>query len=107
MTQKNIDEEKNWVKDQTEAEGEVLKLQVGESVEGMLIDKFESKKYNAGVYKIKVKDDDIPKVLLGTTILDKVMKTKEIGVEIKIVRLDDSVNQAGQNVQHWETYSRE
>lgn len=97
-------EEPKWEKDESYDDAEVVKLGVGESIEGLLVDKFNSKKYNAGVYKIKDKDDTKVKVILGTTILDKLMKPKEIGEVIKIKRLDDSTNQSGQDFQNWETY---
>lgn len=105
MVQKEIkEEESEWVRDESYEDGEVVKLTVGESIEGLLVDKFDSAKYNAGIYKIKDKDDKKVKVIVGTTVLDKLMKPKEIGEEIKIKRLEDSTNQKGQSFQNWETY---
>ena len=108
MVQKEIEkeeaEETKWEKDETYDDAEVVKLKVGESIEGLLVDKFQSVKYDAGIYKIKDKDDEKTKVIVGTTILDKLMKPKEVGEVVKIKRLEDSVNQRGQQVQHWETY---
>ena len=108
MIQQDIEkeeiEETQWEKDESYDDAEVVKLGVGESIEGLLIDKFSSAKWNAGIYKIKDKDDDKAKVIVGTTVIDKLMKPKEIGEENKIKRLEDSVNQKGQNFQNWETY---
>lgn len=96
--------ESKWDKDKPEEDAEVVKLQVGESVEGLLTDMFKSTKYNAMIYKIKVEDEKLVKVIVGTTILDKLMLPKVVGDEVKIKRLDDTVNQKGQSVHNWETY---
>jgi len=107
MVQREIEENENdkWVKDESyEEEGEVIKLGVGESIEGLLVDKFPSTKYNTSIYKIKDKDDDNIKIIIGTTILDKLMQPKEIGELVKIKRLDDGKSQRGVEFQNWETY---
>lgn len=110
MVQKNIDEEKQaedkqWEKDSiSEEDGEVIKLGVNESLEGLLVDKFPSTKYNTSIYKIKDKDDDKIKIVIGTTVLDKLMQPKEIGEEVKIKRLEDGKSQRGVEFQNWETY---
>lgn len=96
--------ESKWDKDKPEEDAEVVKLQVDESIEGLLTDMFKSTKYNAMIYKIKVKDEKLVKVIVGTTILDKLMVPKAIGDEVKIKRLDDTTNQKGQSVHNWETY---
>ena len=110
MEQKNIEENNNeaveekWVKDESYEEGEVVKLEANESIEGLLVDKFDSVKYDAGIYKIKDKNDEKIKIIVGTTVLDKLMKPKEIGDLVKIKRLEDGKNQRGQSFQNWETY---
>lgn len=93
-----------WEKDKPEEDAEVVKLEIDESIEGLLTDVFKSTKYNAMIYKIKVKDEKLVKVIVGTTLLDKLMLPKTVGDEVKIKRLDDSVNQKGQTVFNWETY---
>ena len=93
-----------WEKDADEDDAEVIKLGIGESVEGLLIDKIHSQKYNSECYKIKPYNKDKAVVLLGTTILDKKMKNKEIGQEVKIVRLDDGISNAGVIYQMYETF---
>jgi len=93
-----------WRKDKPEEDAEVIKLEIDESIEGLLSDMFKSTKYNAMIYKINVKDEKLVKVLVGTTILDKLMLSKAIGDEVKIKRLEDTTNQKGQVVHNWETY---
>ena len=107
MVQNEIEsKETKWEKDElySQEDAEVIKLGVGESIEGLLIDKFNSVKYDAGIYKIKDKDDEKLKVIVGTTVLDKLMLPKEVGEEIKLKRLEDSTNAKGQSFQNWETY---
>lgn len=104
MEQENIEEENKWERDEPDDDAEVIKLQVGEGIEGLLTEKFKSSKYNAMIYKIKVKDEEKIKIIVGTTILDKLMGTKETGEEVKIKRLEDTTNQKGQTVFNWETY---
>jgi hypothetical protein len=105
MVQKEIEEENVWVKDEThEDEAEVVKLKVGESIQGLLVDKFPSTKYNTSIYKIKDKDDEKVKIIIGTTVLDKLMQPKEIGELVMIKRLEDGKSQRGVEFQNWETY---
>ena len=99
--------EKRWVEDEYDTDAEVIKLQVGEGVEGLLLDKYPSSKWKAQIYKIQVKDDDIPKIVVGTTILDKMMKNKELNEPVRIERLEDKPSQKGNPVQHWKTYHLE
>jgi len=106
MEQAEIGKKLTWVQDETpQDDAEVIKLKVGESVAGELVDKFQSRKYDTQIYKIKVQDDPLTKVLLGTTILDKVMKNKNIGDMVKIERIEDSPSSQGKPLQNWVTYS--
>jgi len=102
MTQINF-EDIEWEKDHDE-EAEVVKLEVGDSIEGLYLDKIESKKYECMCYKIKEHDNPIPKVILSTTVLEKMMESKSIGDLVKIKRIEDGTNQAGQKYSRWETY---
>jgi predicted SpoU family rRNA methylase len=106
MKQKELDEQKlSWEKDEAPRDdAEVIKLKVGQSVEGILVDRLESKKYDTFIYKIKVKNDPIVKVILGTTILDKLMKDKELTSFVKIERIADSPSSQGKPLQNWVTY---
>lgn len=101
--------EKRWVADDYDDSAEVIKLQVGESIEGLLLDKYPSVKWKPHmIFKIQVKDDEIPKIIVGTTILDKMMKNKEISEVVKIERLADGVDSSkGNPLQNWKTYHLE
>ena len=71
--------------------GEIVKLKIGESIEGILIAKYPSKKWeNRYIYRIKPFKSDKIKVLVGTTLLDQVMSDKEVGKPIKIERIQDT-----------------
>ena len=93
-----------WEKDEEDLDAEVVKLGVGESIEGIFIDQFHSGKHNAECYKIKGKDDEKAKIILATTILEKKMSSKTIGDTVKIERVEDGTNQAGVTYQKYETY---
>lgn len=93
-----------WEKDEEDLDAEVVKLGVGESIEGIFIDQFHSGKHNAECYKIKGKDDEKAKIILATTILEKKMSNKKIGDTVKIERVEDGTNQAGVTYQKYETY---
>ena len=99
-------EEEKFIKDTPpEDDGVVIKLEIGETIAGLLLDKYPSTKYTGKqIYKIKVKDDDTPKVILGTTILDKWMKNKNVNEEIMIKRLPDIPTDKAQPMQDYETY---
>jgi hypothetical protein len=102
-------DEVNWQKDDTvpfsDEKAEVIKLQVGESVSGVLTDVYDSVKWpGKKIYKIKAKNDDILKVLVGTTSLDRQMVGKEVGDLVKIVRLDDIPRKTGNPLQIYETF---
>lgn len=94
-----------WEKDeQGDDEADVIKLKVGESIEGVLMDKYDSPKYGCGIYKIKVKNDDRLKIILGTTLLDKMMGKREIHEMVKIERLPDQKSGSGRTYQVFEVY---
>jgi hypothetical protein len=102
---KEADEEIVWVKDEMNSnDAEKIKLDIGESVEGILVDKGYSDKWNAHFYKIKTKDAELPKWLWGSTVLDNLMAPKVIGDLVKIVRLEDGMNTKGVAYSNWETY---
>ena len=71
--------------------GEYIKLEIGESIEGVLIAKVPAKKWeNRTVYRIKELQTDKIKVLVGTTLLDMGMADKKKGDVIKIERIEDT-----------------
>ena len=88
------------------ADGEVRKLNVGESIEGKLISIEHSKRYDSGIYKIKTKDSDIPQVIVGTTMLDRKLKTLDLGIEIKITRDKDTATDKGQPMHIYHVFTR-
>ena len=102
--EKKPKEEKIWVEDEPESDAEVVKLQVGDNLEGLFTDKFHSTKWNADCYKIKPVKDEKTRIIVATTILQKMMMNKEIGTEVKIERMEDTTNAKGQSVQNWKTY---
>jgi len=92
MTSKNetLWEEDEEPKPDYDDDADVIKLEIGETIEGIVTDIWESKKFvGRNCYKIKPLDDDREKILLGTTVLDSAMKSKVVGDEVKIIRKDD------------------
>jgi len=109
MKQEEIKESKKWVKDsdeQYEDDADVVKLDVGEAIQGLLISKKHSNLFGY-VYKFQVKGDDRFKILCGTTVLNTKMANKQEGDEMMIERLKDAKNQAGRYYQVYETYHTE
>ena len=103
-----------WIEDtepdtNEDEEVEFIKLEVGDSIEGLLLDKISSsKRYNKETiyYKIQVKDDPIIKMLRGTTVLDRKMKNKSIGEPIKIQRQPDQKTDNGVTYQVYKTFHK-
>jgi hypothetical protein len=101
-----------WTEDETvpfpdDENSEVIKLQVDEYIEGKLVDIVPSTTWKGrNIYKVKEKDRDTIKVLLGTTILDRQMSTKSVGDYVKIERLMDKPTDKGNPLQQYRTYSR-
>ena len=112
MKQKEIEQTKNpeqkkWVEDEEQSDdAEVIKLDVGESITGILLEKKPSDTFGF-VYKIQKKDDPVPKIICGTTILVKKMMNKEIGSEILIERIDDFKTKKGRFAHDYKTYHLE
>jgi len=106
LEEKEKNEKKKFVKDTPpEDDGEVIKLKVDETIRGLLTDKYPSTKYKGKqIYKIKVKDDNVVKVIIGTTILDRWMKNKKLNEEVMIKRLKDIPTDKAQDMQDYETY---
>ena len=94
-----------WVKDEEgyEDDADVVKLEIGESIKGILMEKRESNLFGF-IYKIKTKDDERIKILCGTTVLNKKMLTKEVGEPVMIEREKDGKNKNGIKYQVYETY---
>ena len=102
-----------WIEDteneHDDEEVEFIKLNEGETIEGILLDKITStKRYNkeTNYYKIKTKDSDILKMLRGTTVLDRKMQPRQIGEPIRIERLPDQQTDNGITYQVYKTYHK-
>jgi len=73
--------------------GDYIKLNVGESIEGILLEKYPAKKWeNRMIYRIKDLTTNKIKVLVGTTLLDMAMADKKKGDVIKIERTEDTAS---------------
>lgn len=105
--QKEIEtkKEKKWVEDEEEYEddADVVKLDEGESISGLLVEKRESDLFGY-IYKIKTKDDERLKIICGTTVLNKKMSNKVTGEEIMIERTKDEKSKKGLDYQNYKTY---
>jgi len=99
-----------WVEDAPvpfagDENAEVVKLQVGESVQGEIIDIIDSKKWpDRKIYKIQDGEGEKVKVILGTTMLDRLMKPKAVGDLVKILRAQDIDNKKGNPLQTYKTF---
>ena len=102
-----------WIEDTEEQhddeEVEFIKLNEGDSIEGILLDKITStKRYNKETlyYKIKTKDNPVLQMLRGTTVLDRKMQPRQIGEPIKIERQPDQKTDQGITYQVYKTYHK-
>ncbi len=90
------------------SDGEVLKLEPSDSITGILIDKSISHKYNdCGIYKITVDNDPVPKVILGSKQLDRLMATIDIGKVIKIIFEGTQPSDKGNPMKVFKVFTKE
>jgi len=105
--QKEIEnKDKKWVKvgeQEHKDDADVVKLDVGECIEGLLLQKKNSTLFGY-VYKLKVKEDDRFKILCGTTVLNTKFANIPENVEVKVERLKDSKSQTGRVYQDYDVY---
>ena len=102
MSQKQLD--KKWVKDEdTSDDAEVVKLEIGESIEGILLEKKPSDTFGF-VYKIQTKAKELPQIICGTVILNKKMAGKEVGSEVLIERVNDVKTSKGRFAHDFVTF---
>jgi hypothetical protein len=98
---------KKYIKDKP-VDGEVIKLQPGEFIQGILLDKFDSVKFKGKkIYKIKTKNDPVVKVLVGTTMLDKVLSSYEVNDLVLVKRLEDIHSDNPNDMQQYITFHPE
>ena len=101
----------SWVEDEQppfpgDENAEVVKLQPGESVEGEIVDIVESKKWpSRRIYKIQARGNERVSVILGTTMLDRLMSKKAIGDLVRIERRQDQPSEKGNPLQVYKTFS--
>ena len=122
MEKKEKDEEKAGEQQQTpegavsdfendgwteQSDGEVVKLEPGDSITGLLIEKNVSHKYNeCGIYKIEVDKDPTPKVILGGKQLDRKMATVEEGTNVKIFFVGKEPTEKGQQMNVYKVFTK-
>jgi len=103
--------EDEWVEDppepfENDENAEVRKLQVGENVEGELIDIRPSKKWpSRNIYKFRELRGEHVDVIVGTTMLDRLLKKKAVGDKIRIQRLADQPSDKGNPLQVYKTFT--
>jgi len=97
--------ETSWVE---HSDGEVVKLEPGDSIDGLLVDKGVSHKYNnCGVYKLTINGDLVPKVILGSVQLDRLMSTIDIGKEVKILFEGTTPSNKGNAMKIFKVFTKE
>ena len=105
MKQTEIKNEKKYVKveDGFKDDADVVKLDVGETIDGLLVDKKVSRKYGM-VFKLKKDDDPRFKVLPGTVILNRKFEDVELNTEVKVERLNDKQTKDGFDIQDYDVW---
>ena len=112
MSQKQLEKKeagvgRKWVEDEdTSDDAEVVKLEVGQSIEGLLMEKKPSDIFGF-VYKLQVVGQELPKIICGTIILNKRMANKEVGSEVRIERLKDVKTSKGRFAHDYRTFHLE
>jgi hypothetical protein len=100
--QKNMD---GWRK---LSDGDVIKLEIGESIKGELISKNTSSRYNdCGIYKIMVPNDPVPKVILGSRQLDRIMETAAVGTHLTIIYTGKKPSDKGNPMKIFDVYVKD
>ena len=89
-------------------DGEVVKLELGESITGTLKDKSISTKYDdCYIYKFEVDDDPVPKVILGSKQLDRLMVTVDVGQIVKILFEGTRPSDKGQPMKIFKVWTKD
>lgn len=112
MSQKQLEKKEavestgDWEKDEDVSDdAEVIKLEIGDSIEGILLEKKPSDIFGM-VYKIKTRDSELPKIICGTTILNKRMGPREVGEEVRILRIADVKTSKGRFAHQYDTFHK-
>ena len=86
---------------------EFIQLNVGDTLQGIVIEIIPSKKYvGRNTYKIQTKESEQPTLLFGTSMLDRKLQEREAGDEIKIIREADIPTDKGNPLQVYKTFHR-
>lgn len=98
--------EEGWIEVRKEdTDREVKKLDQNESITGLLTGRRQSKDFGY-VYYIKIKDDPIEKVILGTTMLNELLLLVEDGSEIIIERMKDIKTEKGRFMHDYKIFTK-
>jgi hypothetical protein len=89
-------------------DGEVIKMEPGDSIKGLLINKSISHKYNdCGIYKIKEDEISVPKIILGSKQLDRIMNEIDVNTEVKIVFEGTQPSDKGNPMKIFKVFTKE
>ena len=100
-------EEQEWVEveDNFDDGAEFKKLEIGQTMQGILEEVKPSVKYpDKNVYRIKEKEEDLSTKIFGTSILDTKMAEAEVGDIVKIVREEDIPRDRGNDLQTYRVF---
>ena len=89
-----------------DAPDQLLKLEIGDYVKGVLKHKGFSEKYGCGLFKIHCEESDTIKVILGSAILDRKLEAHFEGENIIIERVDDVLNKRDQITHDYMIYAK-
>lgn len=98
-----------WEQDEEtyDEELEFIKLEVGDSMQGIIVEVIPSKRFvGRNTYKIQEKEKEKPTLLFGTSMLDRKLCGRESGDEVKIVREEDLPSDKGNPLQVYITYHK-
>jgi len=105
MKQTELDKKAKYVKieEKLADDADVIKLDVGESLEGLLLEKKPSDLFGY-VYKIKKEEDPRIKILCGTTVLNSKFANIDTDTEVLVERLKGKKNKSGRDYQDYDVW---
>jgi len=105
MKQTEIKNEKKYVKveDGFKDDADVVKLNIDESISGLLVEKKHSTLFGY-VYKLKQEGDDRYKIICGTSVMNTKFANIDEGVEVMVERLKDKKNREGRSYQDYDVW---
>jgi len=102
-------QEEEWIEDEDtyDEDAEFINLEVGDSIEGIIVDIYPSKKFEGRkIYKIQEQGKDHPSLIFGTSMLDRKLSARAAGDEIRIIRENDQPSDKGNPLQVYQTYHK-